>query len=247
MKTLRTESKKYYLFFNIPIQIISVISLFYITNWVIFFVTLFISYIIVYWLGIQAGSHKLFAHKTWEPKNNFVRYSVAVISCFGLMGGPITWAQIHRNHHMHSDTEKDLHSPKFGMLNSYFLWLFNLPELNLIIVKDLLKNNKLIFINKHCKEIVLTTLFLFLTLNFNIFSGIIMSCVLTFHSEMFVNSFLHKLVNNKWQPINNTLLSIITGGSTLHKNHHDNIKLNNFAIKKYEFDGSYIFIKILSK
>lgn len=247
MSEMKKESIKYYLFFNLPIQIVAIVSLFFITNIYVFVCTLVLSYILVYWLGVQAGTHKLFSHKTWEPKNNFIKNMIATLSCFGLMGGPIIWSQIHRYHHIHADTDLDPHTPKFGLLNSYFLWLFNIPELKLTSVKDLIKDQKLIFINKYCREIVLITLTILFLINFNLFAGFIMACCLTFHSEMAVNAFLHKNVNHKWTSVNNKLLSLISGGSTLHKNHHDNLRLNNFSINPYEFDCSYLFIKFLSK
>lgn len=247
MTALAKKSKNYYLFFNIPIQIVALCSLYYITNFHVFVISLFVTYILVYWLGIQAGAHKLFAHRTWEPKNNYIKYFIAVLSCYGLMGGPVIWAQIHRHHHVHSDTENDPHSPKFGFLNSYFLWLLKLPELNLSSIRDLLKDSKLIFINKYCREIVLITLLALFLINFNIFAGFLLGCCLTFHSEMAVNSLLHKETNGIWGPANNKLLSFVSGGSTLHKNHHDNSRLNNFAVNSYEFDGSFIFIRFLSK
>jgi stearoyl-CoA desaturase (delta-9 desaturase) len=247
MKTLKTESKIYYLLFNLPLQITCIISMFFITNIVTYFITFIVSYIIIYWLGIQAGSHKLFSHKTWTPKNDTIKYIIAIIGCFGLMGGPITWSQIHRHHHIYSDTDNDPHSPKNGRLHAYFLWLLDLPNFSLISVKDMLKDNILIKINNHCKMIVIVLLASIFLIDLNIFAGILLASVLTFHSEMFVNAFLHDNINGNWVAKNNTWLSYISGGSSLHENHHENPKLNNFALTRYQLDGSYWFIKLLSK
>jgi stearoyl-CoA desaturase (delta-9 desaturase) len=239
--SLKKQSQQYYLLFNLPLQILSVILLFFINNWVIFLISFVIFYILVYWLGIQAGYHRLFSHKTWYPKNDLIKYFIAWLGCHGLMGGLIVWSQMHRHHHIHSDTEKDLHSPKKGIINAYFLWLLKIPPLTLITIKDFLKDKILVKIDNNCRLIVLLTLIVLFFLNVNLAAG------LTFHSEMAVNAFLHKKVNDKWVAQNNKFLSLFTGGSTLHKNHHDDLKLNNFSKSKFEIDGSYFFVKLLQK
>lgn len=244
MKSLKKESRNYYLLFNLPLQILCLFSLFYVNNFLIFTFVFLTSYILIYWAGVQAGFHKLFAHKNWEPKNSLIKYIFAWLGCYGLMGGPIIWSQIHRHHHIYSDTVHDPHTPMKGKLYAYFLWLLDVPEFKLITIKDLLKDKILLSINKYCKSIVLITLVIFAVLNFNVFAGFLFACVLTFHSEMLVNAVLHKQQGDNFSAANNTFLSFFSGGSSLHKNHHDNIKLNNFAIKKYEFDCSYFFIKL---
>jgi stearoyl-CoA desaturase (delta-9 desaturase) len=227
MQILKRESFNYYLYFNIPLQILAMLSFLFVSNWYVVSLTFIVSYILIYWIGVQAGAHKLFAHRSWEPKNNLIKYTLAIISCLGLMGGPIVWAQIHRYHHIHSDTDLDPHSPAHGIMHSYFLWLFKLPEISMLVIKDLLRDKLLIEINKHCKNIVIIILGILFFINFNIFVGTLLACVITFHSEMIINSFFHRK-----QGIikNNKLLSWISGGSTLHKNHHDNTKLSNLKI-----------------
>lgn len=247
MNKLNKESKLYYLWFNLPVQIIGFISLFFVDNYFLFFLSFLVGYILIYWLGIQAGFHKLFSHRTWIPKNNFIKYIIGIIGCFGLMGGPIIWSQVHRHHHIHSDTDKDPHSPKYGFLHSYFMWLFKLPDMSILTVKDLLRDNKLKMIDSNSKTIVLFFLVVCYIINFNIFAGLILSCCITFHSEMLVNSVLHYYDGKSWTERNNKLLSWVSGGSTLHKNHHDNPRAQNLKLNKYEFDGSYIFVRMFSK
>lgn len=245
---LKTLSKNYYLFFNIPLQIFLIILFFLIDIdlYQFFIVTIFL-YILIYWAGIQAGTHKLFSHKSWTPRFNFTKYILAVLSCYGLMGGPISWARIHRWHHKHSDTDKDPHSPKKGLFFSYFLWLLNPPDVPLFVVKDYINDKKLIFIEKNCKNIVIISLLILFFLDQTIGIAALTSMVLTFHSEMLVNTFMHKNVNNKYMPVNNTILSLFSGGSTLHKNHHENASSSCFSKRWYEIDLSYIIILLLKK
>lgn len=247
MQTLRQESRNYYLLFNLPLQIIGILSLFLITNAPLFLLSFLISYIIIYWVGIQAGAHKLFSHRSWTPKNDGIKYFLAIVSCFGLMGGPVIWSQMHRYHHIHEDTDLDPHSPKSGKLHSYFMWLLDVKNSSMMNIKDLLKDKKLLRINYNCREIVLYTLLFLLILNFNIFAGVILASMVTFHCEMSVNTFLHyyNTESNKWESKNNIILSLFSGGSSLHRNHHDDMRSCNFSKKWYQFDLSYLFVRML--
>ena len=244
MTPIEKASKSYYLFFNLPLHLLLFVSLYFFT---INFWLFLIFFVIVYWLGIQAGVHKLFSHKSWQPKTNFVKNLLAVISCFGLMGGPVTWAQMHRWHHKNSDTDLDPHSPKNGKLKSYAGWLMKPPEVPLFVIKDLIRDRQLIFIEKYCREIVLCTLLVLGIISVEAALSLLLAMIVTFHSEMMVNCFLHKYNGEKFAPINNFALSLISGGSTLHKNHHDNAGSANFSNKWFEVDLSYFFIKLLSK
>lgn len=246
--SLHSASKKYYLFFNLPLQIISVLILFFIEiDFYIFFYCFIFSYIIIYWIGIQAGSHKLFSHKSWIPKFNWIKYFLAILSCYGLMGGPISWSRVHRWHHRYSDTDNDPHSPKKGILFSYYKWLLNPPDVPIFVIKDYLKDKKLVYIEKNCKKVVVIGLLILFFINFNLGSAVLLSMVLTFHSEMFVNSFMHKKTTDKFSPINNLLLSPFLGGSTLHKNHHDDPINPCFSKTWKEIDLSYLIILLLKK
>lgn len=244
MKTIQQLSKSYYLKFNIPLQVLFLFLIFFFDiNWLAFL----IFYISIYWIGVQAGTHKLFSHKSWVPKNNFIKYFIAILGCFGLMGGPITWAKFHRWHHRHNDSDHDPHSPKKGLLFSYFGWLLNPPDVPVFVIKDYIKDKTLIYIEGKCREIVVIGLTAFFIIDINLGLSLLLAMILTFHSEMLINTFLHKKVNENFEPINNLYLSIFSGGGSLHKNHHINAGSPNFSNKWYEFDLSYFFIKLLQK
>lgn len=61
-------------------------------------------------LGVSAGFHRLFAHKTYEAK----RPAAAVLAVAGSMSiemGVIGWVATHRRHHAFADRPGDPHSP----------------------------------------------------------------------------------------------------------------------------------------
>jgi stearoyl-CoA desaturase (delta-9 desaturase) len=61
-------------------------------------------------VGITVGFHRLFVHRsfeTWTP----VKVALAAFGSMSVQGSLFHWAARHRQHHQHSDTEFDPHSP----------------------------------------------------------------------------------------------------------------------------------------
>lgn len=245
---IQKEFKDYHIKFNLPIQLATIFSIIFFSyniNKVVALTTFL--YIIIYWVGTQCGSHKLFAHKSWKPRNQFIKYVLAYISCFGLMGGPILWSSVHRWHHAHSDKNLDPHSPKDGILHSYFTWFLNAPHIPLRIVKDYIGDPRLVKIDKNCKSIVLITLLLFFLIDYELGISLLLAMTISFNFEMSINAFAHKKVNNDWNPVNYTFLGFITGGSALHLNHHNDPSNYSFSNKWYEIDPSVWIINVLKE
>jgi fatty-acid desaturase len=244
MTDITQRSRKYYLFFNLPIQIIAIVLTLTVPfNWKYF---LFF-YVLIYWIGIQCGSHKLFSHRSWEPRFKFFRYIIAVISCFGLMSGPITWSLVHRYHHAHSDTDKDPHSPKSGIYHSYFGWLMNPPTISAVMIKDYLRDSYLLWIDRYCKEIVFFIVIILGIIDLELMTAMLLAMVVTFHFEMIINAFFHRKVNNEWSPVNISALSFFSGGGSLHANHHESPKKFTFSKFWWQVDPSAWIIIFLKK
>lgn len=244
ISTLARKSRQYYLLFSFPIQLTAIIAACLLpVNWV----NVLLFYVLVYWLGIQAGSHKLFSHRSWEPRYKWMRYAIAYISCFGLMSGPVSWSTMHRWHHAHSDTDQDPHTPKHGLFHSYIGWLFNPPAVSAVMAKDLLRDKNIVYIDRYCQQLVVVTLLALCLINLELAVAMGLAMTMTFQFEMAVNCFLHKSTNGEWAAANNTWLAIPTGGSSLHANHHEFPGRYSFSKYWYEVDLSALIIKILKK
>jgi fatty-acid desaturase len=102
-------------------------------------------------------------------------------------------------------------------------------------------------IDQHCKKIVLVTLGVLLLIDYQIMLALGIAMTITFHFEMLVNAFAHREVNNYWSAHNNSFLALLSGGSTLHGNHHDNPTAFSFSKHWWELDPSAWFIRILKK
>lgn len=98
-------------------------------------------------LGITAGFHRLFVHRSFEA-NMFVKFALAIMGSMAVQGALFKWVALHRRHHQHSDTPDDVHSPHhsgegfggflLGFWHSHIGWAFEADPPNLEhYVKDL--------------------------------------------------------------------------------------------------------------
>ena len=247
MNNLTNDSIRYQLLITIPAHIVAALSIIFLDFFNINWLTIALTFIIIYWFGIQACYHRMIAHRSWEPKNSIIKIILSLIGCLGMQGGPISWALIHRCHHKFSDTDKDPHTPAHGKLHAYYLWVFKIPPIPLFYVKDLLKDAQLMFIEKYCKHILYFFLILASVLSINLAINILIGMIITFHFDMYINAFLHKRLDDKVEPINNNLLSILSAGGSLHKHHHDDPSNFSFKVQRKEIDVCSTIIKFLKK
>lgn len=246
MNSLTEAARKYYLGFNAPLHILCVVCLFFIP---LDLVQVLGFYILFYLFGIQIGFHRLIAHRSFTPRYEWIKYVLAIIGTGGLIGGPIVWAQYHRWHHMHSDTEKDPQNIHKGRLYSHYGWLLNPIPVPLVMVKDMLRDKGMMFIDKYNRWFPITFLLIALAVSPITFMACLTAMIITFQVDMSINSIVgHSptvgLKNNAW-------LSIPTAGTSLHKNHH--LKSGNYDFgysvsnKWYEIDPCRYIVPILSK
>lgn len=65
---------------------------------------------VVRMFAITAGFHRLFSHRSYRTGRLF-QFLLAFAATAAYQKGPLWWAAHHRRHHLHVDTEEDLHSP----------------------------------------------------------------------------------------------------------------------------------------
>src|SRR5258708_1877470 len=69
--------------------------------------------IALYWVrmfAIGAGYHRYFSHRAFSTSRAF-QFMLALLSQSSAQKSVLWWAAKHRHHHLHSDTERDVHSP----------------------------------------------------------------------------------------------------------------------------------------
>src|SRR4051812_32945853 len=82
----------------------------------------------LYWLrifAIGAGYHRYFSHRAYATSRAF-QFVLAFLAQTTSQKSVLWWAAKHRHHHLHSDTEADVHSPRHtGFIYSHVGWIFS--------------------------------------------------------------------------------------------------------------------------
>lgn len=74
-------------------------------------------------LGINLAFHRLLTHQSLVvPK--WLERTLATLAICCLQDSPARWVAIHRQHHQHSDTDADPHSPLVNFIWGHFGWVF---------------------------------------------------------------------------------------------------------------------------
>ena len=83
---------------------------------------------IYFWIGLGTTLylHRYLTHRGFEMPG-WLKFIFATGSAIGLSGDPVTWVGDHRFHHLKSDTEEDIHSPRHGFPYAHMMWLIRKP------------------------------------------------------------------------------------------------------------------------
>jgi stearoyl-CoA desaturase (delta-9 desaturase) len=71
---------------------------------------LLVGYVLTYGLGMEAGLHRYFSHKSFVASAP-LKVLLCIFGSMCFQGPPLFWATVHRRHHAYSDKPGDPHSP----------------------------------------------------------------------------------------------------------------------------------------
>ncbi|MEE2863499.1 MAG: fatty acid desaturase [Gemmatimonadota bacterium] len=210
-------------------------------------------YVVRMW-AITAGYHRYFSHRTYKT-SRVMQFLIAFLGQTSAQRGVIWWAAVHRHHHLHSDTEHDVHSPRHhGFLYSHVTWIFNPSnwEPDYGTVKDLTRYPELVWLDRH-------TYLPAILLGFGVWLvggwamlvvGFFWSTVVLFHCTFFINSLAHVSGSQRYltgdDSRNNVWLALITLGEGWHNNHHHYQSSTRQGFRWWEIDISYYVLKVMS-
>jgi stearoyl-CoA desaturase (delta-9 desaturase) len=234
----------------------AVASLFYFT-WANFAAAV-VMYYFATGLGISMGYHRLHTHRSYKvPK--WLEYFFAVCGTLTLEGGPIFWVATHRLHHQFSDQPGDPHSPRDGAFWSHMGWILfgetnhNNTRVMSRYAPDLAKDRFYVWLNNYhwVPIVVLTVIFyaigglpLVLWANFA-------RIVFGLHATWAVNSATHIWGKRRFDirddSRNTWWVAIISFGEGWHNNHHAHPTSARHGLAWYEFDPSWLLIKVLKR
>jgi stearoyl-CoA desaturase (delta-9 desaturase) len=215
---------------------------------------------VLYWmctgLGISLGYHRLHTHRSYVVPQP-LEFFFALCGALTLEGGPITWVATHRIHHQNSDKPGDPHSPHDGKWWSHVGWLIwgetmhNNTRVMSRYTPDLARHRFYIVLNNyHWVPLVLMGAILYAIGGLPLFMwGIFVRVVFGWHATWLVNSATHlwgrRRFNTRDDSRNNWWVAMITFGEGWHNNHHAHPTSARHGLAWYEFDVSWITLKVL--
>lgn len=211
--------------------------------------------------------HRYFSHKTFST-SRFGQFLLALFGATAVQRGPLWWAYHHRNHHQHSDSEEDAHSPHVhGFWWSHIGWITsrnNFPT-DYSKVRDLARFPELVFLNRF--DVLVPLLFAAGIFGFGsllesfapglgtngwqmLVWGFFMSTTALFHGTSCINSLAHVMGRRRFETEddsrNSFILSLVTLGEGWHNNHHRYQSATRNGFYWWEFDPTYYGLKFLS-
>ena len=220
----------------------------------------FAAAVFLYWmctgLGISLGYHRLHTHRSFAVPRP-VEYFFAVCGSMTFEGGPISWVATHRIHHQNSDKPGDPHSPRDGAWWSHVGWLLwgeamhNNTRAMSKYAPDLAKHRFYVWLNNYhwVPSIALAALLVAIGGVPMMLWGIFVRVVFGLHATWLVNSATHMWGARRFatrdDSRNNWWVALITFGEGWHNNHHAHPTSARHGLAWYEFDISWITLKVL--
>jgi stearoyl-CoA desaturase (Delta-9 desaturase) len=211
----------------------------------------------LYWIrifAIGAGYHRYFAHRAFRTSRAF-QFVLAFLSQTAAQRSILWWAAKHRQHHMHSDTDFDVHSP---VLRSFFYahvgWIF-VARNNAIdyqSIGDLTRYKELLWLDRHSYlPLAALALLTWLVAGWSgLAIGFCCSTVAVWHVTFSVNSLSHLVGRQRYitgdQSRNNWVLALLTMGEGWHNNHHAYQASVRQGFRWWEFDPTFYMLRALS-
>jgi fatty-acid desaturase len=215
---------------------------------------------VLYWmavgLGISMGYHRLHTHRGFKTSKLF-EYFLAICGTLTLEGGPIFWVAIHRRHHQHSDQPLDPHTPRVSGFWAHIGW----------ILFGEAQHNNTATMSRYAPDLGKDPFYRWLTtyhwvpltvLGFALLAiggwplvnwAIFLRVVLGLHATYLVNSATHLWGRRRFatqdDSRNSWWVALLTFGEGWHNNHHAHPTSARHGLAWYEFDPTWIELKLL--
>ncbi|HEY2844176.1 MAG TPA: fatty acid desaturase [Bryobacteraceae bacterium] len=231
------------------------VAAFFVFSWRALAVTLFLYWMTIC-LGISMGYHRLHTHRSYQVPR-VLEYFFAVCGALTLEGGPIFWVATHRIHHQKSDQPGDPHSPREGAWWSHVGWILfgetnhNNTRMMAKYAPDLAKHRFYVWLNNyHWLPLVALGGILYALGGFPMLLwGVCVRVVFGLHATWLVNSATHlwgsRRFDTRDDSRNSWWVALLTFGEGWHNNHHAHPTSARHGLAWYEFDISWLQIRVL--
>lgn len=217
-------------------------------------------------LGITLGYHRLLTHKSLVvPK--WLEYLIVSNGYFALMGSPIVWVGVHRQHHQRSDQPGDPHSPRDGFWHALYKWMYYAGDLqsdaevqkqahdlmNDPVYSRLGIEHGAYHAKLNVALSVVFRLFLLALFGWPCVVGNLIGTFTIFWSTQFVNTFCHlpavgyRTYKTTEDSRNVWWVGLLALGEGWHNNHHAVPKSARHGLQWWEFDFTWAMIVVLER
>jgi len=237
--------------------------------WLSDVLTFVIMYVITA-LGVEAGLHRYFTHRSFEASEP-VKVFLGVAGSMAAQGPIIFWVANHRLHHAYADTDRDPHSPQpqgpgiagrvKGLWHGHVGWLFRVKKIDWSKhTRDWLADRRVVKINTQYFWLVLLGILIP-----GVIAGLATQSVHGFvggvlwggfarifaldHATWAVNSLGHTIGNREFDLRDDSrnigALAPPTMGGSWHNNHHARPALAQTRRHWWQLDPAGEFIRLL--
>jgi stearoyl-CoA desaturase (Delta-9 desaturase) len=233
---------------------------------------LFVGMFVVTMLGISAGYHRHFSHRSFRA-NRAVRILLGICGSMAAQGSLSYWVSNHRRHHHYADRPGDIHSPYYveeralggleGFWHSHMGWTFNHDLTNpLLFARDLYRDRAISRVN----QLYLFWVALGLAIPFALGAllsgtwtgaatgflwGGLARMFLCYHFTNAIDSVTHIFGGRTYQTqdhsTNNAWMALPTMGEGWHNNHHAFPSSAIFGFRWWQVDPGAWLIRGLEK
>nr|XP_034186890.1 acyl-CoA Delta(11) desaturase-like isoform X1 [Osmia lignaria] len=197
-----------------------------------------IAYGLVAGVGVTAGAHRLWAHRSYSAKVP-LRIFLAYLYCMAGQTHFYKWIRDHRTHHRYTETTADPHDARRGFFFSHIGWLMvkRHPSVkkygSKIDMTDVASDPVIKFYDKYYEIImvwlcfvqpILLPVFMWGETWFISIHATLIRYVWSLHATFIVNSFAHmwgnRPYNRRVKPTENAAVSFFALGEGWHNYHH---------------------------
>ena len=224
-------------------------------SWKVFFVAVALHWIAV-GFGISLGYHRLHTHQSYQCPL-WMQYALATCGTLTLEGGPMFWVGNHRIHHAKSDKPGDPHTPREGIMWAHVGWVVYdecrdiTEDYTTKYAPDIARHKYYMWLNRwHWVPSVILGLILLAWGGIPMFLwGICFRVTFGLHCTWLINSLTHVMGTQRFDAgddsRNSFVLALLTFGEGWHNNHHAHPTSARHGLAWWEFDISWITMKLL--
>ncbi|KAI9188989.1 stearoyl-CoA 9-desaturase [Blastocladiella emersonii ATCC 22665] len=211
-------------------------------------------YYLITGLGITAGYHRLWAHKSYDASLPYQLW-MALAGAGAVEGSIRWWSRGHRAHHRYTDTDKDPYNAHRGLFWAHIGWMLvketgpSAKALGRVEMTDLDNDPLVKWQHKNYVPLALFMAFAFPTLVAGLgwgdwlggffFAGVA-RLVFVHHATFCVNSLAHYLGDATYDdirsPRDHFITALVTFGEGYHNLHHEFPNEFRNAVKWYQYD-----------